>query len=254
MVRSKRLPVPKLRRSRPSLLNPPQARSPPAALFQCGFAPVSFDAQYDEIPTQFLEELPVSLGLEIADEQESAAFVYQTGHANPQLVSGSGLPASGVPPWEIVPEDTLYLAQAMCQTMAHGPESLCSDGTATVLYSCPGEWSPIADPSLSQLNVYDRWGENYFANNPAIRMVCGDSTIYIPTPDYAVKFWDYYAAATYFVGDAFIGSLSQDAVSICLTKGGQQPTESPIWQDQFFVAEGNTFPLDNTIFSIPNHM
>lgn len=122
-----------------------------------------------------------------------------------------------------------YLILDSCNVMAHGP--ICGDD-----YSCPGQ--PLsAMPGGNDMNVYARWGKS-LGNN--LRMVCGPSTLIEPAN--INKVVERYQDSQHFisVADSVLGGLSQSAVALCLTLGGEKMNTIPLVTDKEITAEGNT--------------
>lgn len=165
--------------------------------------------------------------------EESSTVVFQVGHADADEIE-----STGVPPWSVIPKDTRYAIQSMCQTLAHGPQTNCNGQSSTADYACPGYWDPFEGDWVGHRSVYDRWGE-FILNQSDIRMVCGSSTLHSPSTDGVNYLWNLLKLKDKAVADALMDSLAGAGVAVCFTLGGGSASESPLVADGDFVTYPN---------------
>jgi len=127
-----------------------------------------------------------------------------------------------------------YYWQCSCEVFAHGPETCPSGGWA---YACPDRFDGSAD-STSMRNVYQRWGAA--VSGGYLRMACGASTSAYCWQDNTNQIWDNYNNLGLDVADSFIYGLhnyvDSPVVPICLTTGGSDVTQTPLYDTTFTTA------------------
>jgi hypothetical protein len=126
-----------------------------------------------------------------------------------------------------------YYWQCSCEVFAHGPRTCAGGGWA---YSCPEDFDGSAD-SEAHRNVYDRWGP--IVSDGYLRMACGSSTSAYCHEDQANRIWNNYNNLGFDVADSFIFGLHSDAsydnvvVPLCITTGGDDVTQTPLYDQTF---------------------
>ncbi|HEV8239670.1 MAG TPA: hypothetical protein VGS57_09895 [Thermoanaerobaculia bacterium] len=131
----------------------------------------------------------------------------------------------------------LYYWQCACRVFAHGPDV---NGN----YISPSEFHGSADDDTSRMaNVLYRWRD---ALTPGLRMACGGSsevTCAVEGSGETVggRFWKNLRDRGYDLADSLLLAIRADrtkVVPLCLTRGSQDPTQSPLY-DPDFVREIN---------------
>jgi hypothetical protein len=127
-----------------------------------------------------------------------------------------------------------YYWQCSCAVFAHGPRD-CTGSTHH--YSCPGNFDGSADSS-DMRNVIERWGP---VLDDKLRMACGVSTSAYCHQSQTNRIWNNYNNLSMDVADSFIDGLrgSTWVVPLCITKGGSDVTNSPLY-DTTFTNQANT--------------
>jgi hypothetical protein len=140
-----------------------------------------------------------------------------------------------------------YLLLASCQVMAHGPR-LCDGGEGRE-FACPQDYQadayerpkPEQEPGRVR-NVFDRWPARMA---PALRMVCGGSSIVYPE-HLAELFWQYRLVYELPVADSYLLALTdtppppdsepdriERVTPLCLTHGDRVPASTPLFDIDF---------------------
>ncbi|MDD1776149.1 MAG: hypothetical protein LUP94_02220 [Candidatus Methanomethylicus sp.] len=131
-----------------------------------------------------------------------------------------------------------YYWQCSCEVFAHGPLSSSSCG-ASMEYSCPQNFDGSHD-SAAMRNVFERWGP---ALSPDLRMACGGSTSMWCWYDNVNAVWDDYNINGMSVAESFIDGFSSShpgVVPLCITMGGSNITNTPLYTDTTFTNQPNT--------------
>jgi len=215
-----------------------EAAASEAANNSISVAAWSLDGNFRPVADSFLAQAPTPWIRN--GPGQSSTVVFQTGHADATTAG-----TSGSTPWEVIPDDALYVIQAMCETMAHGPRQDCNGEKPRLNYGCPVYWSEIWDSELHR-NVYARWGQ-YLLENSDMRMACGSSTLYTPKVATVSHFWGLLGTpdsgvagmAQLSIADALTSGLADVGVNVCVTLGGATASESPLMTDTAFVALPN---------------
>ena len=134
-----------------------------------------------------------------------------------------------------------YYWQCSCEVFAHGPQT-CSPAT-TFEYACPDKFNGAAD-SAAMRNVFQRWGP---ALSTDLRMACGGSTeMYCHTQE-VDRVWKDYSKPGTTVAQMFLDGFGENGaygvVPLCMTRGGDDITKTPLYDTTFTNApntSGNT--------------
>jgi hypothetical protein len=157
---------------------------------------------------------------------------FYAGHGNPTIWNtlGDSATQSDVRLANVTGGGNLrYYWQCSCEVFAHGPET-CSPAT-TFNYGCPDKFSGAAD-SASMRNVFQRWGPALTAD---LRMACGGSTSMYCHTQQVDRAWSDYgngSVANMFL-DGFGEAGAYGVVPICITRGGNDITKTPLYDADF---------------------
>ncbi|MDD5249905.1 MAG: hypothetical protein PHY45_13035 [Rhodocyclaceae bacterium] len=162
---------------------------------------------------------------------------FYAGHGNPTIWSTLGDYASqaSVRLANILGSGNLrYYWQCSCEVFAHGPQT-CTPAT-TFEYACPDKFTGGAD-SPAMRNVFQRWGP---ALSSDLRMACGGSTEMYCHTDQVDRMWsDYDNRATNHdtLAQMFLDGFGQagayGVVPLCMTRGGNDITKTPLYDTEF---------------------
>jgi hypothetical protein len=127
-----------------------------------------------------------------------------------------------------------YYWQCSCEVFAHGPRT-CSG--ASMEYACPQNFDGSSD-SYAMRNVFERWGH---VLTPDLRMACGMSTSAYCHESNVDKVWNDYNALGMSVANSFIDGFGDwGVVPLCITMGGSNITNTPLYTDTVFTNQPNT--------------
>ena len=120
-----------------------------------------------------------------------------------------------------------YYWQCSCEVFAHGPR-VCPGSSWD--YACPANFTGGAD-AYDQRNVFERWGP---ALTPDLRMACGASTAAYCHEWNVDKVWNDFNNLHMSVAESFIDGFSgAGVVPLCITMGGADITETPLYDTAF---------------------
>jgi|WetSurMetagenome_2_1015567.scaffolds.fasta_scaffold00196_9 hypothetical protein len=167
---------------------------------------------------------------------------FYAGHGNPGAWSalGEGATQANVRLANITGKGTLrYYWQCSCEVFAHGPLSAGSCAGAVMEYGCPQNFDGSHD-SENMRNVFERWGPSL---NKDLRMACGGSTSMWCWDSNVNAVWDDYNNHGMNVADSFIDGFSSShpgVVPLCITRGGANIADTPLYTDGTFTNLPNT--------------
>ena len=171
---------------------------------------------------------------------DRAMLFFYAGHGQPTAWSALGESASqaDMKLANITGNGTLrYYWQCSCEVFAHGPKS----GTcgASMEYGCPQDFDGSHD-SDAMCNVFERWGH---VLSPDLRMACGGSTSMWCWNNNVNAVWDDYNNDGMGVAESFIDGFSSShpgVVPLCITMGGADIENTPLYTDTAFTNKPNT--------------
>lgn len=172
---------------------------------------------------------------------DRAMLFFYAGHGNPTgwsaLNEGASQPDMKLA--NITGNGTLrYYWQCSCEVFAHGPYSASSCG-ASMEYGCPQNFDGSHDSS-DMRNVFERWGA---ALSSDLRMACGGSTSMWCWYDNVNEVWNDYNNNGMNVAQSFIDGFSSShpgVVPLCITMGGANIANTPLFTDNVFTNQPNT--------------
>ncbi len=176
---------------------------------------------------------------------EKDAILFFAGHSkdlSPRAYDRQPVPVSRM---SLGNECARYFWMASCRVLAHGPKRpvpgyLYSD------YIAPGEFDP---GDTTHENVFRRWGSvspdtHSSPLNPTLRMACGGSSLIAGMLHPAENIWRHLLVERLAPAEAFLLGLvdpSHQATPLCLAWGGQNASQSPLY-DATFQTAANSFP------------
>lgn len=122
-----------------------------------------------------------------------------------------------------------YYWMCSCEVFAHGPKD-CGGGK--LHFGCPEEYDGRPDHPEHR-NVYERWGPSI---SPELRMSCGASTEAWCHENQMNQIWYRYNIMGLDVADSFIQGLyvlNPAVVPLCITFGGEDVTDTPLYDEIF---------------------
>jgi hypothetical protein len=166
---------------------------------------------------------------------------FYAGHGNPTLWNTLGDNASQADMLLANIKDRgmlRYYWQCSCEVFAHGPRdpSACV-GSSSMEYRCPQNFNGSAD-SYDMRNIFERWGH---VLTPDLRMACGMSTSAYCHENNVDSVWNDYNNLGMSVAQSFINGFSGwDVVPLCITMGGSNIANTPLYKDTTFTNQPNT--------------
>jgi hypothetical protein len=181
---------------------------------------------------------------------EQNTVLYIVGHGDPDNIQVGAGQRVRIKTISLGDQFTRYLFLIGCNILAHGPKRRCSEptGLCGLDFSCPGAFhqdppSGAMPTAHCRQNAFKRLaGESkrFPVLNPRMRVICGSSTQIPSNPSVALPILYYQYIERMGVTEAFLSGLAQVGTPICMSRGPENPTFSPLF-DRDFVVDANRY-------------